>query len=73
MVLLSSEYSSILVVGVVLGIGKGLRMVYSPLVIPSYVSIERLPTASGLQMMVNGLFLLVAGSRIGRLAFIVQV
>lgn len=62
-----SEYASILAVGALLGVGKGMRMVYSPLVIPSYVRIERLPTASGLQMMANGLLLLTAGSRIGML------
>lgn len=60
-----SEYSSLLGVAVVLGITKGIRTVYMNLVIPSYVPIERLATAAGLQMMVNGVFILIGGVILG--------
>lgn len=35
------------------------------LVIPSYVPLDRLATASGMQMILNGIFLLVGGPLIG--------
>lgn len=55
----------IFLVAVALGCAKGLRTVYMYLVIPSYVPLERFPTASGIQMIVNGVFMLVGGPLIG--------
>nr|CAD7263976.1 unnamed protein product [Timema shepardi] len=54
-------FESVLIVSIGLGVAKGVRTVYMALVIPSYVPIERLAAASGLQMVVNGVFLLVFG------------
>ncbi|CAG2065566.1 unnamed protein product [Timema podura] len=54
-----------MVVGVGLGMAKGVRVVYMGLVIPSYVKIERLASAAGLQMVLNGIFLLMFGPIIG--------
>jgi hypothetical protein len=50
-----------------LGIGKGVRSVYMGLVIPSYVPIKRLPAASSIQMMTNGIILIVIGPIVGLL------
>lgn len=59
-------YSQLIYVAVALGIAKGVRTVYMSLVIPSYVPIERLANASGLQMVVNGLFILIGGPLLGK-------
>lgn len=54
-------YSVSLLVAVIIGFGKGLRTIFIALVIPSYVPLERLPAASGLQLASSGLaFLLLA-------------
>lgn len=55
-----------LIVGVALGIAKGIRTVYMNLVIPSYVPLERLASASGIQMLANGIFLISFGPLIGK-------
>ncbi|CAG2054000.1 unnamed protein product [Timema podura] len=60
-------FESVLIVSIGLGVAKGVRTVYMALVIPSYVPIERLAAASGLQMVVNGVFLLVFGPFLGKL------
>lgn len=52
-------------VAVALGVAKGVRTVYMTIVIPSYVSIERLAAASGIQMVVNGVLLIAFGPLIG--------
>ncbi|XP_066583477.1 uncharacterized protein [Prorops nasuta] len=58
-------YGSILCVAIGLGIAKGIRSVYMVLVIPNYVPLERLPYASGIQMLVNGIILMAAGPFLG--------
>nr|XP_012138463.1 PREDICTED: uncharacterized protein LOC100881709 [Megachile rotundata] len=58
-------FISVISVAVGLGIAKGFRSVYMSLVIPSYVPIHRLPNASGIQMIVNGVILLSAGPMLG--------
>lgn len=60
-----SEYSHLLGVGVALGIAKGIRTVYWTLVIPAYVPIEKLAAASGIQMVVNGIFIILGGPVLG--------
>nr|CAD7602197.1 unnamed protein product [Timema genevievae] len=62
-----NTFQSLLVVAVAIGIAKGVRTVYMSLVIPSYVPIERLASASGLQMVGNGIILMVFGPLIGLL------
>nr|CAD7457676.1 unnamed protein product [Timema tahoe] len=50
---------------VALGIAKGVRSVYMGLVMPSYVPLERLPSATGLQMVFNGIMMIMFGPFIG--------
>ncbi|XP_069674650.1 monocarboxylate transporter 9-like [Periplaneta americana] len=59
------SFKSVMMVAVALGVAKGVRTVYMSLVIPSYVPIERLPSASGIQMVTNGILLLAFGPIIG--------
>jgi hypothetical protein len=54
-----------MVVAVALGVAKGVRTVYMTIVIPSYVPIERLAAAAGIQMVVNGMLLMGFGPLIG--------
>lgn len=60
-----SSYRAMLFVCVGLGVAKGVRTVYMQLVIPSHVPIERLASAAGLQMVVNGLVIIVLGPVVG--------
>lgn len=57
--------SAFLWIAVALGIAKGVRTVYMSLVIPSSVPLERLAAAAGLQMVVNGVFILIGGPILG--------
>ncbi|XP_030745819.1 uncharacterized protein LOC115874715 [Sitophilus oryzae] len=54
-----------LFVAVIIGAGKGLRTIFIALVIPSYVPLERLPAASGLQLATSGLLFIVMGPVVG--------
>lgn len=60
-----NTYTGLLVVGILLGIAKGIRTVYMSLVIPDYIPIERLASASGIQMVTNGVILMFAGPALG--------
>lgn len=64
-VLLVASFDGMLVACTVLGAVKGVRTVYMQLVIPSYVPIERLASAGGLQMVVNGLVIMALGPVVG--------
>ncbi|XP_046820578.1 uncharacterized protein LOC124424951 isoform X1 [Vespa crabro] len=59
------SFTQVIVVATGLGIAKGIRSVYMSLVIPSYVSINRLPYASAIQMTVNGFIMISAGPCLG--------
>ena len=61
------SYNSTLIVAVALGIAKGIRSVYMGLVIPNHVPIEKLPSASGLQTVLNGIFIMMFAPVIGKL------
>lgn len=50
-----------------LGISKGIRSVYTALVIPGYVPLHKLASATGLQMVMNGILLLICGPLLGTL------
>ncbi|XP_034189371.1 uncharacterized protein LOC117608408 isoform X3 [Osmia lignaria lignaria] len=63
--LFADGFVSLIIVAVGIGTAKGFRSVYMSLVIPSYVPIDRLPNASGIQMIVNGVILLSAGPMLG--------
>ncbi|XP_025831369.1 monocarboxylate transporter 5-like isoform X2 [Agrilus planipennis] len=58
-------YPLLLVSAVGLGVAKGLRTIYMNLVIPAYVPLERLPGASGIQMVTNGVFFILGGPFLG--------
>ncbi|KAH8397521.1 hypothetical protein KR222_008926 [Zaprionus bogoriensis] len=62
---LSSSYDAVIAVFVLIGFGKGFRTIFSPLIIPSYVPLRRLPAASGLQLIFNTFFSLIMGPLLG--------
>ncbi|XP_030379560.1 uncharacterized protein LOC115627844 [Scaptodrosophila lebanonensis] len=59
------SYAIILSSFVWIGLCKGVRTIFWPLIIPGYVPINRLPGASGLQLLISGLFTLAAGPFVG--------
>ncbi|XP_026748201.2 monocarboxylate transporter 9-like isoform X1 [Galleria mellonella] len=64
--LFTTSFVGMLFVALGMGITKGLRTVYMNIVIPSYVPIERLAFASGIQMFVNGIIIILLGSILGK-------
>ena len=62
----TENYASLVAVMVALGVAKGLRTVYWVLVIPDYVPIERLPAASGLMSVTNGIVFMCLGPLVGK-------
>uniref|UniRef100_A0A146L297 Monocarboxylate transporter 1 n=2 Tax=Lygus hesperus TaxID=30085 RepID=A0A146L297_LYGHE len=60
-----TSYYHTLIVAVGLGVAKGFRTVYMSLVIPNHVPLEKLASASGLQTVLNGLFLFTFGPVVG--------
>lgn len=65
-VTLTSSYNVVLVTFLLIGFGKGFRTIFSPLIIPSYVPLRRLPAASGLQLIFNTFFSLLMGPMLGK-------
>jgi hypothetical protein len=65
--LFARNYQEILCVAIGLGAAKGIRSVYMQLVVPSYIPLERLAAASGIQMVTNGIIILTFGSFVGEL------
>ncbi|KAH8362191.1 hypothetical protein KR084_008932 [Drosophila pseudotakahashii] len=59
------SYSVILCSFVWIGLCKGVRTIFWPLIIPGYVPLNRLPGASGLQLLISGLFTLIGGPFVG--------
>lgn len=49
-----------------IGLNKGLRTIFIALVIPSHVPLNKLPGATGIQLLFAGLFYLTAGPIIGK-------
>ncbi|KAL5288038.1 hypothetical protein ACFFRR_008716 [Megaselia abdita] len=66
-VALSFNNTLILVAYVFIGMFKGIRTVFFPLIIPSYVDLKRLPAATGLSYLCNGIFSLICGPFLGKL------
>nr|CAD7393962.1 unnamed protein product [Timema cristinae] len=60
-----NTFHPLLGVAVALGIAKGVRSVYMGLVLPSYVPLDRLPSATGLQMVFNGIMMIMFGPFLG--------
>ncbi|XP_028033259.1 LOW QUALITY PROTEIN: uncharacterized protein LOC114245323 [Bombyx mandarina] len=52
-------------VAVIIGFGKGLRTVFMALVIPTYVPLDKLPGATGLQLITAGVVYLALGPVVG--------
>lgn len=50
-----------------LGITKGIRSVYTALILPTYVPLQKLASATGLQMVINGLMLGISGPVLGEI------
>jgi len=61
----TNGFGTIVAVAIGLGAAKGIRSVYMVLVVPSYVPIQKLPNASGIQMLTNGIILMSAGPMLG--------
>ncbi|XP_017064898.1 uncharacterized protein LOC108103778 isoform X2 [Drosophila eugracilis] len=59
------SYSTILGCFVWIGLCKGVRTIFWPLIIPGYVPLNRLPGASGLQLLISGLFTMACGPFVG--------
>ncbi|XP_055538342.1 monocarboxylate transporter 13-like [Wyeomyia smithii] len=64
-ILIARNYAEMIAVAFFLGVAKGVRTVYMGLVIPSYIPIKRLPSASSIQMMMNGVILMMIGPLVG--------
>lgn len=60
-----STYEAVIAASCWIGLNKGLRTVFMALVIPSYIPLERLPAATGLQLLFAGIFYFVAGPLVG--------
>lgn len=58
-------YEAVIAASCWIGLNKGLRTVFMALVIPSYVPLERLPAATGLQLLFAGIFYFFVGPMIG--------
>nr|CAD7574853.1 unnamed protein product [Timema californicum] len=67
---LSTHYHLVLAISVLLGLSKGIKAVFQALIIPNYVPLERLPAASGLLMVNNGVISLVLGPLIGKFSYL---
>lgn len=63
--LLTTTYWEMILVAVSLGVAKGVRNVYMSIVIPSYIPLDRLASASGIQMFANGLAMMFLGPVLG--------
>ncbi|XP_044019123.1 monocarboxylate transporter 12-like isoform X2 [Aphidius gifuensis] len=60
-----SSYNVIIATSVLIGFGKGLRTVFMALVIPSHVSLSKLPAASGIQLASSGIIYPFLGPLVG--------
>lgn len=68
-IMLVNTYRYVLMLLIVYGIAKGVRIVYINLVVPSHVPIDRLASATGIQMVTNGLLMIILGPFVGKLHF----
>lgn len=68
--LLTDNYATLLICAVLIGLARGFRTIYWILVVPSYVPIERLASASGLQSVLNGLIIWMGAPFLGEQTYI---
>ncbi|XP_038213263.1 uncharacterized protein LOC119833348 [Zerene cesonia] len=59
------DYTIVLLVAVMIGFGKGLRTVFMALVIPTHVPLQKLPGATGIQLLTAGIVYLSLGPVVG--------
>jgi len=59
------EYKYVMVIGMFLGMAKGVRTVFMPLILPSLVPLHRLPAAIGLLMVMKAIAFLTLGPLFG--------
>lgn len=52
-------------ISIILGLSKGAKAVFQSLIVPKYVSLEKIPSANGLLMVLSGLLSLLIGPIIG--------
>ncbi|XP_037028597.1 monocarboxylate transporter 13-like isoform X1 [Bradysia coprophila] len=64
-VLLCDNLTKLLIIAACIGVAKGIRTVYIILVIPNYVTINKLASALGIRMVSNGLVVLCLGPLVG--------
>lgn len=64
--LFTTTYWEMMLVAISLGVAKGVRNVYMSIVIPSYIPLDRLASASGIQMFANGLAMMFLGPVLGK-------
>ncbi|XP_073834417.1 uncharacterized protein [Musca autumnalis] len=64
-VTLTDSYYLVLVIFILIGFGKGLRMILAPLLVPSYVPLNRLAAATGLQLVFNSFVSFTVGPLLG--------
>ncbi|CAK9821507.1 Monocarboxylate transporter 14 [Anthophora retusa] len=60
-----NSYVVVICVALIIGVAKGTKAVFQALIIPDYVPLERLPAASGMQMVCNGILSITIGPIIG--------
>ncbi|XP_058985805.1 monocarboxylate transporter 9-like [Musca domestica] len=65
LVTLTNSFEVVLMLFVVIGFGKGFRMLFAPLIVPSYVPLNRLPAASGLQLIITSITSFTLGPLLG--------
>ncbi|XP_048511166.1 monocarboxylate transporter 9-like isoform X2 [Athalia rosae] len=61
----SSSYAGIIAISLLLGVAKGTKAVFQALVVPDNVPLVKLPAASGLLMVCNGVLSMALGPLIG--------
>lgn len=66
-----NTYVVVIAVALIIGIAKGTKAVFQTLIIPDYVSLERLPAAYGMQMVCNGILSITIGPFIGKQIFLI--
>ncbi|XP_075154468.1 uncharacterized protein LOC142228057 [Haematobia irritans] len=64
-VAITDSYLIVVLAFALIGFGKGFRTIFSPLIIPSYVPLKRLPAASGLQLIFHTITYFLLGPLLG--------
>lgn len=64
-IMFCTTYRDVCILLIIYGIAKGIRMVYIHVVVPGHVPIHRLASATGIQMITNGLIMVVLGPFVG--------